>query len=135
MRRRTRHPRLAAAACKVYGVTIWLYPAELRRSCGRELAITFRSRVEDVLDRDGLRGWLAFATHITLDTIRAHSDLATAGRARDSVSLLGLGEGDAAQGCIDGATVDIQSMFAVAGLVLAVAGWYAYFAVLPLYVS
>jgi hypothetical protein len=135
MRARTRHPRLAAAACKVYDVTIWLYPGELRRACGRELAITFRSRVEDVLDSDGLHGWLAFAAHIALDTIRAHGDLVTAGRAQNPVSLLGLGEGDAAQGCIDRATVDIQSMFAAAGLVLAVAGWYAYFAVLPAYVS
>jgi hypothetical protein len=135
MRARTRHPRLAAAACKVYGLTIWLYPAELRRVNGRELAVTFRSRVEDVLDGGGVRAWLAFAAHIALDTMRTHADLVTAGAAQDSVSLLGLSEGDAAHGCIDRATVDIHSLLAAAGLVLAVAGWYAYFAVLPSYVS
>jgi hypothetical protein len=135
MHARTRHPRLAAAACKVYGVVIWLYPAELRRSCGHELAITFRSRVEDVLDSSGVRGWLAFAAHVALDTIRAHSDQVTAGEEQSPVSLLGLSDGDAARGGIERAGVDVPSMFVAAGLALAVGGWFAYFAVLPMYVS
>ena len=135
MRAPTRHPRLAAAACKVYGLIIFLYPGEFRRAFGRELVLTFRNRVEDVLDGGGIHDWLAFAAHVALDTIRAYSDLVTAGRVQDSESLLGLSEGDAAHGCIDRATVDVQLMFAAAGVVLAFVGWYAFFAVLPLYVS
>lgn len=134
MRAPTRHPRLAAAACKVYGLTIRLYPAEFRRAFGRELAVTFRNRVEDVLDGGGVHHWLAFAAHIALDTMRAHIDLMTASRAQDAVSLLGLSEGHAAQGGLDRATVDSQFLFAAAGLVLAVVGWYTFFAILPSYV-
>jgi hypothetical protein len=135
MRAPTRHPRLAAAACKVYGLTIRLYPAEFRRAFGRELAVTFRNRVEDVLDGGGVHHWIAFAAHIALDTIRTYGDLATAGGAQGSVSLLGLTEGDAAQGGINRATVDVQSIFVAAGLALAVGGWYAFFVVLPTYKS
>jgi hypothetical protein len=130
---RTRHPRLAAAACKIYGLTIWLYPSEFRRAFGRELAVTFRSRVEDVLD-GGIVDCLAFAAHIALDTIRAYYTMVTASRAQHPVSLLGLSESDAANGALDHATLDVQVLFAAAGLVLTVVGWYAYFAVLPSYV-
>jgi hypothetical protein len=134
MRPPTRHPRLAAAACKVYGLTIWLYPREFRRAFGGELAVTFRSRVEDVLD-GGVHDWLAFGVHIALDTIRAYGGLMTAAGSQASASLLGLSEGDAAQGSIDRAAVDVQLMFAAAGVVLTCVGWYAFFVVLPLYVS
>lgn len=135
MRAPTRHPRLAAAACKVYGLTIRLYPAEFRRAFGRELAVTFRTRVEDVLDAGGVHHWLAFAAHIALDTLRTHADLITTDSTQDSVSLLGLSEGRAPQGGIDRATVDSQFLFAAAGLVLTVVGWYAFFAILPSYVK
>jgi len=50
MRVRTRHLWLAAVACKVYGLTLHLYPVRFRRAFGEELAVTFRSHVEDVLD-------------------------------------------------------------------------------------
>ena len=53
MRVRTGHPRLAATACRVYGLMIWLYLPALRRVFGRELVLTFRSR--DVLNDGGLR--------------------------------------------------------------------------------
>ena len=135
MRVRTGHPRVAATACRVYGLMIWLYPPAFRRAFGRELVLTFRSRVEDVLDDGGVREWIAFAAHIAWDTIRTSGTLMAAGGPQDSVSLLGLSEGDAAQGGIDRATVTVDLMFAAAGLVLGVGGWYAYFAILPLYVS
>jgi hypothetical protein len=134
MRVRTGHPHLAAAACTAYGLMIWLYPTAFRRAFGRELVVTFRSRVEDVLDGGGVRDWLAFAAHVAWDTIRTSGTLVAAREASESGSLLGLSEGDAAHGCIDHATVDVELMFAAAGLVLAVIGWYAYFAILPFYV-
>ena len=70
MRARTRHPRLAAAACKIYGLTLWTYSTEFRREFGPELALAFRNRVEDVLDDGCIHNWLAFAVHIALDTVR-----------------------------------------------------------------
>jgi hypothetical protein len=133
MRVRTRHPGLAAAVCKVYGLAIWMFPTEFRGAFGHELAVTFRNRVEEVLDGGGILDWLAFAVHIAFDWIRTCSMLATEGRTQGSVSLLGLSAGGAAHGCVDRATVDVQFMFAVAGLVLAFAGWYTVFGILPSY--
>jgi hypothetical protein len=135
MRVRTGHPRLAATACRVYGLMIWLYPPAFRRAFGRELVLTFRSRVEDVVNDGGVREWIAFAAHIAWDTIRTSRTLIAARGTQDSVSLLGLSEGDAAHGGIDDATVTVDLMFAAAGLVLGFGGWYAYFVILPLYVS
>ena len=132
---RTRYPRLAATACRVYGLMIWLYPPVFRRAFGRELVLTFRSRVEDVLNDGGVREWFTFAAHIAWDTIRTSGTLMATGGPRDSLSLLGLREGDAAHGGLDHATVTVDLMFAAAGLVLGFGGWYAYFAILPLYVS
>lgn len=134
MRSRSRHPRLVAIACAVYGVMIWLYPAIFRRPFGHEMRLTFRNRVEDVLDRGDVSDWIAFAAHVVWDTIRASATLAIWSPEQRSVSLLGLSEGDAAHGCIQDVSVGVDLMFAVAGLVLGFAGWYAYFAILPSYV-
>jgi hypothetical protein len=40
-----------------------------------------------------------------------------------------------ARGGIDGATIDVQLLFAAAGVALALYGWYAYLVILPTYVS
>jgi hypothetical protein len=134
MRARTGHPRLAAAACRVYGLMIYLYPSAFRSAFGRELVLTFRSRVEDVLDHGCARDWLAFAAHIAWDTIRTSGTLLASHGERHPGSLLGLSEGDAPLGSIDRATVNIDVLFAGAGVVLGFGGWYAYFVILPLYV-
>jgi hypothetical protein len=126
MRMRTRHPRLAAAACMVYGLIIWMYPGDFGRAYGHELTITFRNRVEDTLNDGGILQWMAFAVHIAWDSIRAYSLILTESRAHDSVSLLGLSKGDWAHGCINRPTIDVQFMFAVAGLAFAFFGWYTF---------
>jgi hypothetical protein len=135
MRARTRHPRVAHAACALYRLALWLYPAEFRRTFGGELVVTFRSRVEDVLDGGGLCAWLAFAAHMAWDTMHASSTMLAAGPPSASASLLGLAEGEVARGGIDGATIDVQLLFAAAGVALALYGWYAYLVILPTYVS
>ena len=136
MRARTRHPRLTAMACRVYALMIWLYPPAFRRAFGRELLLTFRNRVEDVLSDGGVRELMAFAAHIVWDTVRTSGRLLIIDRPpHDSVSLLGLREGDAAHGGLDRATLTLDVMFAAGGLVLGFGGWYAYFMILPLYVS
>jgi hypothetical protein len=132
---RNRHPRLAQAACALYGLALWLYPAEFRRTFGGELVVTFRSRVEDVLDDGGIREWLGFAAHIVWDTLRASIAVAAAGDPPGSASLLGLTDGQVAHGSLEGAIVDAQLLFPAAGVALALGGWYAYFAILPAYVS
>ena len=70
MRVRNRHPCVVATVCRLYALLIWLYPPALRRAFGRELVVTFRSRVEDVLSDGGVREWITFAAHIMWDTIR-----------------------------------------------------------------
>ncbi|HVZ20020.1 MAG TPA: hypothetical protein VG871_03100 [Vicinamibacterales bacterium] len=133
MRVRTRHPRLSAAACRVYGAAIWLYPAEFRRAFGRELAVTFRNDVEDALNDGGVAHWAKFAVHIAVDWIRTCVTLLTQPVSHDSVSLLGLGDGDVASGCLDRVTVDVSLLLAILGLVVALIGWYAFFVILPRY--
>jgi hypothetical protein len=136
MRARQRHPRLAQAACVLYGLTLWLYPGEFRRTFGVELIVTFRSRVDDVLRDGGIREWLAFAAHILWDTLHASLTVSAAARpAPASVSLLGLMDGEMAQGSLPGAGADVLLLFPAAGVALALGGWYAYFAILPGYVS
>ena len=125
MRVPTRHPRLSAVACTVYGLTIWLYPAEFRRAFGHELVVTFRNRVEDVLDGGGILDWLAFGWHIAIDCIRTCGALTTESRPRGSMSLLGLSERAAVHGYIDHTTVDVSLASAAAGIVLAGVVWYA----------
>jgi hypothetical protein len=134
MRVRNRHRRVVATVCRVYAVLIWLYPPAFRRAFGRELVVTFRSRIEDVLSDGGVREWIAFAAHITWDTIRTSSALFAAPVPRGSVSLLGLREGAAAHGELDQASAKVDLLFVAAGLMLGCGGWYAYFAILPSYV-
>jgi hypothetical protein len=127
--------RLVRAACALYGQTLWLYPAEFRRRFGGELIVTFRSQVEDVLEEAPGREWLAFVLHIAWDTMRASVSTRAAGTQPGSTSLLGLCDGDVAGGGIPRTAVDIHLVFAAGGVVLALGGWYAYFAVLPAYVG
>ena len=134
MRTRRRHPRLASVACWVYCLTIWLYPRDFRRAFGRELALTFRSRVEEVLEAGGIRDWLVFAAHIALDTFRTCNTLSASSKWQGTASLLGLSEGEMAHGGLGPATVDIQLMFATAGVALTLAGWFTFFVILPKYI-
>jgi hypothetical protein len=132
MHERTRHPGVAAVACRIYGVLIRLYPTEIRDAFADELRLTFRTRVEDVLN-GGIGGWLAFAAHVIADTARLHGTLAPSVGASAS-SLLGLNEGELAQGCLEGGILDGQGLLVAAGLGVAFVGWFAYFAILPRYV-
>lgn len=127
MRAPTRHPRLSAVACKVYGLTIYMYPTKFRRALGHELVITFRNRVEDVLNGSVL-DWLAFVVHIALDWIQTCSTLMTESEAPDSASLLtlGLNDGDAAQGGFVRTNVDVSLVFVAVGWVLSCVGWYSF---------
>ena len=119
----------------LYGLAIWLYPAELRRTFGGELVVTFRSRVDDVLHDGGIREWLAFAAHILWDTLHTSFTVSATGPAPDALSLLGLMDGQVAQGGLPGQSTDVLLLFPAAGVALALGGWYAYFAILPAYVS
>jgi hypothetical protein len=130
MRARTRHPRLVAAACRIYGVAIRLYPADFVRAFGHELNVTFRNRVEDVVADGGVLDWLAFSGHIALDWIRTCSSLVAEREAPGPGSLLGLSAGDAALGRIDRTRVDVSLVFAATGVVLACVGWYGFIAYL-----
>lgn len=124
MSARSRHPRVVAWSCRLYGLVIWLYPASLRRDYKRELLLTFRNQVEDVANSGRL--WLAvlFVLHIIVDWLRTLAlkpDEPTA----LSLSLLGLGSGeDGACGCVDDSTVSVSLMLASLGVVLLIAGWY-----------
>lgn len=131
---RSRHPRLASAACRAYGFVVYLYPREFRQAFERELALTFRNRVEDVLE-GSIGSWLAFVAHIGLDTLRTRRTLIESSQWQTAASLLGLAEGEVARGSLGRARVDIHVMAAAAGVALTLAGWFAYFVVLPRYVS
>jgi hypothetical protein len=133
MRTRTRHPRLAAAACRAYGLAIRLCPTHFRQAFGHEIAVTFRQQVEDVLDSGSIVMWMKFVFTIVIDWMRTCATLRTESRIGGSVSILGLGESDAALGSIDSSNVDVSFVFAVAGVVLILAGWYAYLTVLRTY--
>lgn len=113
---------------------IWLYPPEFRRAFGRELAVTFRTRVEDVLESSSIRDWLAFIAHIAWDTLISYSALVAPREVQGAASLLGLDEGEVAHGCLDRPSLDIQLMFASAGVALAFAGWFVFLVILPKYV-
>jgi hypothetical protein len=130
MRLPTRHPRLSAAACRVYGAAIWFYPADFRHAFGHELIVAFRNRVEDVLDGGGLVEWIAFAVHIVLDWVHTCSTLVADADAAGSGSLLGLSDGDVAHGCLARTHMDASLVFVAGGVVLSCAGWYVFLAFL-----
>ncbi|HEX4347542.1 MAG TPA: hypothetical protein VHZ73_08210 [Vicinamibacterales bacterium] len=121
---------MVAAACVAYHLAVLLYPDEFRRDFGRELEITFRNRVEDVLDTGDVLQWMAFVGHMCADTIRACVTLAPQSGARRQMSLLGLGDDATAYGSLE-RTVDVQFTFFAAGLVLTCIGWYVFFVALP----
>ena len=125
MRVPTRHPRLSAVACKVYGLTIWVYPTEFRRAFGHELVVTFRNRVEDVLDGGDILDWLAFAGHTAVDWICTCGTLMTESRPRGTMSLLGLDNGHAAHGSMDRTMINLSRVCAAAGIVFGCVVWYA----------
>ena len=123
---RTRHPRLCAIACRIYRVMIALYPAGFRRSFDQELLVTFRNQAEDTLN-GGVLTWLGFAGRIACDWVRTWGTLTTESDMPSTMSLLGLhAHDDHAWGVIDRATVDVSFVFAAAGVVLMVVGWYSY---------
>src|SRR5262249_25619018 len=120
MRVPTRHPRLSAVACRIYSWTICVYPSEFRRAFGHELVVTFRNRVEDVLDGGGILEWLAFAGHIAIDCMRTCSTLLTEPRACGSMSLLGLSDDSGT----DQRSAGLSHVFVAAGIVLSAGVWY-----------
>ena len=120
MRVATRHPRLSAIACRIYSVTICVYPTEFRRTFGHELVITFRNRVEDVLDGGGILEWLAFAGHIAVDCVRTCWTLSTELRACGSMSLLGLSNDSS----IDHRVAGVSHLCVAAGVVFSAGIWY-----------
>ncbi|HKT78907.1 MAG TPA: hypothetical protein VJP86_01720 [Vicinamibacterales bacterium] len=133
MRPPVRHPRIAAIACKAYGLLmIRMYPAEFRRSFGDELAITFRNCIEDVLNEGGPAEWASFALRIALDGINTSIALTAEPPAECLFSILGLRDGYIAHGYID--PTRLESMIAAMGFAFACSG-YLFFALLPTYVS
>ncbi len=121
MRVPTRHPRLSAVACTVYRWTLCIYPLEFRRAFGHELVVTFRNRVEDVLDGESMMEWFAFAGHIAIDCVRTCGTLLTETRTYRSMSLLGLSDDDLS----DSGTADLSHVFVAAGIVFSAVLWYA----------
>ncbi|MGV3518765.1 hypothetical protein [Luteitalea sp.] len=116
-------------------MTLWLYPVSFRHAFGQELIVTFRSRVEDVLEGGGIRAWLAFAVEIAVDMPLAYRELLKASGTPRAGTILGLTEGATPDGCLGATRLDVSLLFAAAGLALVVVGWYAYFVILPTYVS
>lgn len=119
---RSRHPRVVAWSCRLYGLMIWLYPANLRREYRHELLLTFRNQAEDVVNTGRLSPALLFVFHIAVDWMRT---LALEPEEPATLSVLGLGSPDGeACGSVDGATVSVSLMLASLGVVLLIAGWY-----------
>ena len=123
MRVRTRHPRLSAIACRIYRATLYVYPTEFRRAFGHELVVTFRNRVEDVLDGSGILAWFAFAGHIAVDCVRTCSALSTEVAACGSMSLLGLSEDARPPGGIE-RTAGVSHVYVTAGAAFSAGIWY-----------
>ena len=124
MRVPTRHPRLSAVACRIYRWTICVYPTEFRRTFGHELVVTFRNRVEDVLDGGGILEWLAFAGHIAIDCVRTCGTLLTESRPRSSMSLLGLSDDARSLNGMDRGTADLSPVCVAAGVIFSAGVWY-----------
>ena len=122
MRAPTRHPRLSAVACRIYSLIICVYPTRFRRTFGHELVVTFRNRVEDVLNEGGIVEWLAFAGHIAIDCMRTWSMLSTELRASGSMSLLGLS--DEARSLSGIARSGVSHAIVAAGVAFNAVVWY-----------
>ena len=122
MSARSRHPWVVAVSCRLYGLLIYVYPANLRREYKHELLLTFRNQVEDVVNDGRLSSAMLFIVHMALDWLRT---FALEPEEPATLSVLGLGsrEGEAC-GCVDGATVSVSLMLASLGVVLLILGWY-----------
>lgn len=121
---RSRHPRVVALSCRLYGLLIYAYPASLRREYKRELLITFRNRAEDVANTGSLFAVMLFALQIALDWLRTLT-LPLEPDEPAALSLLGLGARETgACGYVDESNVSVSLMLASLGVVLLIAGWY-----------
>jgi hypothetical protein len=119
---RCRHPHVVAWSCRIYGLLIWLYPADLRRDYRHELRLTFRNRFEDVVNTGRLWNAMLFAGHIAADWLRT---IALEPEPTATFSLLGLSSTDGgAPGCLDRSSISVSLMLASLGVVLLIAGWY-----------
>ena len=122
MAARCRHPHVAAWSCRLYGLLIWLYPSDLRRDYRHELQLTFKNRVEDVVNTGRVWTAILFAGHIAADWLRT---FALEPEPTSTFSLLGLASTDrGAPGCLDRSTVSVSLMLASLGVVMLIAGWY-----------
>jgi hypothetical protein len=119
---RTKHPRVVAWSCRLYGLLIWLYPRDLRREYQHELLLTFKNQVEDVVNTGRVSSAVLFLHQIAGDLLHT---LALEPDEPATLSLLGLGsrDGDAC-GSVDGSTVSVSLLLASLGVVLLIAGWY-----------
>jgi len=101
---------------------IWFYPATLRLEYRREMLLTFKNSVEDVLEASSVLAVLMFVVRMAVDWLRT----VTLEREEPAtLSLLGLGSSDGAgAGCIDSSNVSVSLMLATLGVVLLIAGWY-----------
>jgi hypothetical protein len=122
---RTQHPRLVVAACRLYGVALWLYPIQLRREFRDELLLTFRNLAEDALATGKPLIALVFIVRIAADLLRSLTLDSVAPPPR--LSMLGLAASDdEACGCLDRSVVDGSLLLAMLGIVLMFVGWCGY---------
>jgi hypothetical protein len=122
MAARCRHPHVVAWSCRLYQLLVCCYPADLRRDYGHELRLTFRNRVEDVVNTGRLWTVIRFAGHIAADWLRTS---AIEPEPAGTFSLLGLTSTDGgASGSVDRSTVCVSLMLASLGVVMLIAGWY-----------
>lgn len=122
MAARCRYPRVVAWCCRLYSLLLRLYPANLRREYQRELLLTFKNRVEDVINTGRPSVAMLFAIHMAVDWLRT---LALEHEEPAALSLLGLDSHEGgASGCLDRSTVSVSLMLASLGVVLLIMGWY-----------
>jgi hypothetical protein len=75
--RSSAHTQLLRWLGRIYGLTLLAYPSAFRREYGREMAMVFRNRARDVVERSG--GWalVPFLRHVGWDwfhtTLREHN--------------------------------------------------------------
>lgn len=129
MRSRTRHRRTAAVACWLFARMLRMYPAEFRRTYGEDVAITFRNRVEDVLNDGGILNWGAFVARTVVDEMRACAALLSESRLHHTDEFLAAG---ANRPWLEATATD-RGMAFVSGVALSCAGCYAFILVLLSY--